>query len=120
MPQENRTEYRVLLIYPDGSSRLWDVFLFKNKMEAKSVPLLGGLAATTVRNGRGARQALWSPARYCSRNTTCEASDCAAVACSLEQDFRSPGAPVGRVSQEGEGGFSLHHRALLASPDAPF
>ena len=35
MPPESRTEYRVLLIYPDGSSRLWDVFLVKNKMETK-------------------------------------------------------------------------------------
>jgi hypothetical protein len=35
VPPESRTEYRVLLIYPDGSSRLWDVFLLKDKMETK-------------------------------------------------------------------------------------
>ena len=35
VPPDSRTEYRVLLIYPDGSSRLWDVFSFKDKMETK-------------------------------------------------------------------------------------
>jgi hypothetical protein len=35
MPIQGQREYRVLLIYPDGSSRLWDVFLLKDKMETK-------------------------------------------------------------------------------------
>lgn len=35
MQPETRREYRVLLIYPDGSVRLWDVFLFKEQMETK-------------------------------------------------------------------------------------
>ena len=35
VPPEGLTEYRVLLVYPDGSSRLWDVFRVKDKMETK-------------------------------------------------------------------------------------
>jgi hypothetical protein len=35
MPIEGQREYRVLLIYPDGSNRLWDVFPFKETMETK-------------------------------------------------------------------------------------
>ena len=32
---DNRTEYRVLLVYPDGTSRQWDVFRSRDKMEVK-------------------------------------------------------------------------------------